>query len=382
MLLNTVIPKDENLYLFMSFPDFSESPRVLYEYMRKSDPTSTLLWLVRDGKIAECLKDKGIQVEIFPGPRSVFSLLRAKTIITSHNQLFGLTSKTQRYVSLWHGIPLKKINLMEADENPSLLRAMFKRVSIMPATSDFTKTILNACFQIEERKIVVSGLPRNDSLFNPLSNAELQRLLGIDSQTHDKIVLFMPTFRQGYMNRTEGRPADSVNIFGFPSFDNDRFFDFLKKNKILFLCKFHPFEQSFFEKQESTNSCNFMLLRGKTLQDKHIDLYRLIGRTDLLITDYSSVYFDYLLTDKPLLFVPTDLDQYRKKRGFLLEPYDFWTPGPKALNQDELESGMLKSLNDPSFFRTKREELKAVIHTHCDGNSSKRMAAHIRSAAS
>lgn len=379
-LLNSIIPKDGNLYLFMSLPDFSESPRTLYEYMKKSDPKSSLIWLVWDEKVAKHLKEKGVKVEVFPRVKSVVYLFRAKTIITSHNQLINYTNKKQKYIALWHGIPLKKIGFMDADENTDTLKKAYERISVMPSTSGFTKTILNACFQLDESKIVVSGLPRNDSLFNPLENADLQALLGIDASAYDKIVLFMPTFRQGYMNRTEGKPVDTTNIFRFSFFDNTRFLDFLRVNRILFLSKFHPFEQHYLEKLESPNSNNYLMIRSETLRDSYTDLYRLVGRADLLITDYSSVFFDYLLTDKPLLFVPTDLNEYTKNRGFLLEPYLFWTPGPKVQNQDELEEEILKSLNTPSYYKIKREEMKSIIHTQTDGKSSERLAAYIRSA--
>ena len=93
---------------------------------------------------------------------------------------------------------------------------------------------------------------------------------------------------------------------------------------------------------------------------------------DLLITDYSSVYFDYLLLDRPIIFVPVDLEEYRKTRGFLLEPYDYWTPGKKALNQKDLQNMILQSfIKDDNVER--RNELKNIVHYYQDGNSSERV---------
>jgi len=91
------------------------------------------------------------------------------------------------------------------------------------------------------------------------------------------------------------------------------------------------------------------------------------------------VHFDFLLLNKPIIFIPTDIEEYRKKRGFLLEPYDMWTPGPKVYTQKELQNEILKSLNDPSYYAEERERLKNIVHYYQDANSSKRVWEFINS---
>jgi CDP-glycerol glycerophosphotransferase (TagB/SpsB family) len=94
---------------------------------------------------------------------------------------------------------------------------------------------------------------------------------------------------------------------------------------------------------------------------------------DLLITDYSSIYFDYLLLNRPIIFTPTDLEEYRETRGFLLEPYDFWTPGPKVTSQKALQHEILKSLCDIKYFQSERETILSIIHQYRDNKSSERL---------
>ncbi|NMC62356.1 MAG: glycosyl transferase, partial [SAR324 cluster bacterium] len=151
------------------------------------------------------------------------------------------------------------------------------------------------------------------------------------------------------------------------------FKDFLISNDIVFICKLHPFEEKLFVGKFSGNHNRFLLISNKTLVENDIDLYRLIGSVDLLITDYSSVYFDYLLLNKPMVFTPTDLEEYEKKRGFLLEPYGFWTPGPKATNQQQLQDEILRSLEDPDYYRKERETINNIINHYKDDRSCERV---------
>ncbi len=81
----------------------------------------------------------------------------------------------------------------------------------------------------------------------------------------------------------------------------------------------------------------------------------------------------FLLLDKPIIFTPTDLEQYGENRGFLLEPYELWTPGPKVLDQMSLQYEMNKSLNDIRYYKKERKWLKDIAHYYQDNNSSYRV---------
>jgi len=108
-----------------------------------------------------------------------------------------------------------------------------------------------------------------------------------------------------------------------------------------------------------------------------LDLYQVLPYTDVLITDYSSIYFDYLLLDKPIIFTPSDIEDYSRNRGLLLEPYDYWTPGPKCYDQDTLQYEISKSINDCEYYQRERLELKNIFHKYQDGKSTKRVTQFI-----
>jgi len=246
--------------------------------------------------------------------------------------------------------------------------------TITISTSDTVSSLFGACFHVNAENIYVTGQPRNDKLFSPITNTELLKLVDMESDDFDRIVFYMPTFRQGYINRKEGHQFDESNIFGFENFNKDKFSSFLEENRILFLCKLHPFEEKIFKEKLDKLSEYVTLITNNDLFENNIDLYSLIAKTDILITDYSSVYFDYLLINKPIIFTPTDIEEYRKKRGFVLEPYDFWAPGPKAFTQEQLQNEIIKCLENSEYYKKERETVNNIINRYKDNRSSERVA--------
>ena len=189
-------------------------------------------------------------------------------------------------------------------------------------------------------------------------------------RNYDSVIIYVPTFRQGYLNRMEGQPSN--NLFYFENFNKENFKKYLKENDILLVIKYHPSEEKL-KKNESSLDDNIYHLTNKELINNDLDLYEILPHTDLLITDYSSIYFDYLLMDKPVIFTPVDLEEYSKDRGFLLEPYKYWTPGPKCKTQEVLQNEVLKSLCDNKYYKKEREQVKEIFHNYQDGKSTERV---------
>jgi len=162
------------------------------------------------------------------------------------------------------------------------------------------------------------------------------------------------------------------NIFDFECFDDVRFDSFLDDNDLTLVIKLHPKEESVVKNCISQMK-NIKMLTSDHLNKKGIDLYEILNSADLLITDYSSVYFDFLLLDKPIIFTPTDIDQYDSSRGFLLKPYDAWTPGPKVLDQNTLQSEIINSLKIDGYYSEERARIRDLAHKYKDGESSKRV---------
>ena len=107
--------------------------------------------------------------------------------------------------------------------------------------------------------------------------------------------------------------------------------------------------------------------------DINQDIYSVINNFDLLITDYSSIYFDYLLSDNPIIFAPFDYDHFIGNQREFYYDYDEVTPGPKCKNWDEVLEWIVKFKDNSMLYSAERKNIKDKFHKYQDGNSCKRV---------
>lgn len=301
--------------------------------------------------------------------------LQANVTVSGFNT-FLYNPKFTVNVEVWHaGIPLKACGLMDKkDKNSGGSPEIFKKVDFVCTASHMNMIVFSAFYSISEDKYRITGLPRNDKLLmnNGEAKRNLERLLGVDL-SGKKIIFNMPTFHVfDDIQRVEGNSllTDSVKIVGF---DYERFNEFLRQNQIICISKSHHAEQSSVAKHTQSRSFDHLFfLNNDDLAQHRLDLYEVLGAGDLLITDYSSVYNDFLFMNKPTIFVPTDIEEYRKERGLALEPYEFWTAGPKVLSQDGLQSEIMKCLNDKEYYEAERNRLRPVFFKYTDNQAVQR----------
>lgn len=293
--------------------------------------------------------------------------------ITTHGDYHSSPQKIN--IELWHGFPLKGMATMDYEESISSesIHRYWSNVDLIMSYSPLYNTLLNSCMGARINQYRVTGMPRNDALFD---TGAKRRLLKLFPEISDqKVAFFLPTFRQSLVNPDKSEGIKKFdNLFGFDQFDSLHFSEFLNTHNLSFIIKLHPFEERFFiDNKNKWENQGIYFLTNQMLQAEEIDLYEILGAADLLLTDYSSVYFDYLLLDRPIIFLPVDLDSYRSARGLLLEPYDLWTPGPKAVCQEEMEQAISKSLTDLNWYATERETILRMTHTYKDNGSAKRV---------
>lgn len=264
-------------------------------------------------------------------------IAQAKYIFTTHGPF--KIKKAQVNVEFWHGIPLKKMGLMA---NNTDYKADFKTAKkwnqitdIVSSSSSLYETTMTACVGVSGQKYQAFGFPRIDALFAPKVTKQelLKDLFGAENSTA-KIGIYMPTFRFELDNKTVMNMIAAGNFFAFDDFDGDQLNQELKAQNQYLIIKLHPYEQQYF--QDKINYSNIVFLTNEYLNQKNIDLYQMLGSTDYLLTDFSSIYFDYLHLNKPIYFVENYRDDYLKARGILFEPYDEITPGAKISTQQDL----------------------------------------------
>ena len=281
-----------------------------------------------------------------------------------------LFSKKTKIIQLWHGVPLKKIAYddkvfsFKHDEYSLkwkikvLLKNTFfpflnyvNEPSLIIALSKETQDIFSQAFRIEKDKVVITGYPRNDTLLN---NTLIEKI-----KPEKKKIIYMPTFR--------GSVNSDFDLFLQYGFDVEKLDVFLADQNMQLHIKLHPFNHpsdELLEKLELSKNIFFL---------DHDAIYEIISEYDMLITDYSSIYFDYLLLDRPIIFAPFDKENYLQQDREFYFDYEEVTPGPKAMNWDEVMK-FLKMLNeDSTLYSKERKKIKDRFHTYQDDMSTERV---------
>lgn len=315
------IRPDSHIWLFSSTDNshYNYNSRYLFEYVKENLPEITPLFVINDPELRNSLSSKYgkqyfIETESIQGIRQALS---AGVWFTSAGlPAYGIgLHKKRLIINLWHGVPLKKIALLDPNLKKAT-RIYFKKIfsenyTCILTTSHELIPLMARSFAVSEDKIKVWGQPRNDGLFQKNDCREILGQLFPDLPEYTKTVLYAPTFRD----------YGQVQLFPFKDFDQKQLEAFLDEKNMLLFIRTHVAEQG--------SAAPYLGKRIRFLGNEQAeDVTGILNIFDCLITDYSSIYIDYLLTDKPMIFLPYDRQQYLDGRGMNFD-YDDVTPGPK-----------------------------------------------------
>ena len=281
-------------------------------------------------------------------------------VITTHG--FIKYNPKQIVIDLWHGIPMKAMAFMEKDK--TIYPSEKFNADYLITNSKLDSVLMGACTHLPFSKHKILGSPRVDYLYQK----SVKSIFNMEQ--YNKVILYMPTFRQGYQGRKEGEIFE--HLIPVKYFNLDKFERYLEEKSYLLLIKLHPLEEGIAEKKLNFKSRNLRLVQTEELLQKGLDIYELLPSIDLLITDYSSVYLDFLILNRPIVFINYDLRKYSDVRGLLLEPYHFWTPGFEVKSFNDLIWSINNSFTDDPF-QNKRLELRNLFHKYQDGKSTERV---------
>ncbi len=138
----------------------------------------------------------------------------------------------------------------------------------------------------------------------------------------------------------------------------------MKKQNAFFILKLHPFVSKLYENKNFSNIVFY---------ESQSDIYPILKYTDILITDYSSVYFDFLLIDKPIVFFDYDYEEYSSNMNGFVYDYEENAPGDKVKTQIELEKSIEEILNEKDLFKEQRIHVLKKFFKYVDCNSSDRI---------
>jgi CDP-glycerol glycerophosphotransferase len=383
--LTRIVQRDPNLILVIARPGFSDNSKYFYLYAAEQlAGHSQVVLLTADSAIRRQIIDAGGKAIAHPSPQSLYLLLHCGTVATDVSSWFDygaypLTCGATR-VQMWHGAPLKHIEQalfkQRLSRLPAWLRPLlqiqkavigrYPRYDLVVATSkDFIRDAFAQSFSAKQ--FVATGYPRNDILFGwPPTHTLAYRLAAINidhetlrraSEAHESgltVCLYVPTFRKDMGCSFEG----AVNL--------ERLSRFAGQHRLLIVLKLHPFLHGMHALREYPHLIEY---------DAQSDVYPLMPLADVLITDYSSIFFDFLLLDRPILFLTHDLEQYLEQDRAMYFDFESMTPGVKCPTQDKLEQALLSILESQKQDdqAANREQIRIYTHDWRNRNSAQRL---------
>jgi CDP-glycerol glycerophosphotransferase len=362
------LPMDRELVVFESGlgKQYADSPRYIYEELLRRGDSRKKVWIY-DGP--HKFTDPNTTTVKRLSPAYFWYLARAKFWVVNQNLPFYMTRrKNGVYIQTWHGTPLKRMlndieDIHGRDEGylDRVTRAIGQWTHLL-SPSPYATEAMRSAFAYKG-PILELGYPRNDPLLRPESSVRAQEIkaaLGIP-EGH-KVVLYAPTFRDDASNG-KGRFT-----FELP-FDLEAFNERFGEDTVLLL-RMHVLVSSGLRIPEE--------LRGRIINaSAYPEIQDLYLASDVLITDYSSVFFDFALLRRPILFFAYDLENYRDNlRGFYLD-YEKELPGPIVTDEDQLWAALGRALDGELGQTGPSDEFISRFAPHDDGESAGRVVDEI-----
>ncbi|MFI1221771.1 MULTISPECIES: CDP-glycerol glycerophosphotransferase family protein [unclassified Streptomyces] len=346
---------------------YGDSPRALYEEIRRQGLKLHATWSYDPSPAG------------FPGDarlvrrwswRYLWALARAEYWVD--NQGFPQHLRKPRhttYLQTWHGSAYKRmgfderrVRLQNAPRRERLQQAVDRFDHFLVRSEHDVHTLARA-YLLPEERLLRTGYPRNDALVAERTRSEtegrlprppLARELGLDD--HKKTVLYAPTFRGGPGRQRKSRLPLDVREFA------ERFGD-----THTLLVRSHYLE-----------SARLPVCPPGTVVDvsRHHDVSELLALTDVLVTDYSSIMFDFALLDRPVVLFAPDLDAYADQRGSYFDLREK-APGPVTETPDELFAALAELKKSDTRYAERRRSFAEQFGRYDRGDAARRTVAAV-----
>ncbi len=357
----SVVPRSKKIWLFSSWggKEYLDNPKYIFIELNNQKLPVNSYWLVKDKNKFYELKKKGINVIYAYNIKGIWIQLRASLVVFTHSVNseyipFLIAHRVLRILT-WHGVPIKKIGYDDHKSTPKNLIKIFNvmfpylsdHLDLLLASSKADSEIYKGAFNISRDKIIITGYPRNDILLKHRNknNGKLE-------------VIYMPTYR--------GEINSKFDLFKKTNFDFNFFDELCKKNNIRFTIKLHPVQKL------AQNDLIFIRQCSNINILNNSDIYESLHKYDILITDFSGIYFDFLITGKPIIMAPFNMQEYLKKDRTLYYKYGEICPSNPVKNWNEVFEAILEIKENNFMTNNKYKELQSRFHEHLDASSSRR----------
>lgn len=355
----------QDVIIIESHNDFDSNGGAFYDYLiaNRYNKKYKIVWFLRNS----CPKNLPENVEGYrynrPSLKRVYYHCVAKYIVCGHYMIPSLRANQKSYYTTHGAFGLKafKGNVNIPDE-----------ISCVLTPSGYLKDILaeEYCLKANDNRQVILGYPSHDVLYS----SKKGDLYKITTEKYKKTILWMPTFRRSIDGRQDGNIDNSLGIPIIKTVEdyndlNTR----LNKENVLLIVKIHPMQDMSTVKLHSLS--NIILIDGSSVKKLGIDNYRLMKDVDALISDYSSVAYDYLHLDRPIAYTMDDLETYNV--GLIVSNPETLMAGHIIYSFGDFVGFIDEIIECKDVYKEERKILFDKIWEYHDGNSSERLASHM-----
>jgi len=382
-IINIIYPKKSKNIIFISSPDFTDNSFATFIYMLgNSSKGYKYIWLVDDAENNRLYLDmtkkyinisnKSLQNIKIIKKKSIAGMLayiQSKYIFFTHGFYTGMSlPKRQVRMNLWHGMPLKAIGYLNIHGDNSTI----PKSSFTLATSDLYQDIMSKVFALSLDNVFVTGQPRCNLLFE---KSNCLNKLGITRESYKKIIFWAPTYRHSL----DFKIKDGLFNHHLPILKENELEElniYLKSIDTFMLIKLHPMD--ILNSYDFELFTNIKVIKDRVLLEESCQLYSLLSEVDILLTDYSSIYIDFLLLDRPIIFAIDDFEAYKNTRDFVFKKPEQYMPGHLVSTLKSLKTALNDIIiNDSDKYAKKRKEFKKEFHKY-ENSFSKRLIKNLK----
>ena len=286
----------------------------------------------------------------------MFTYIQSKYIFFTHGFYTGMSlPKNQIRINLWHGMPLKAIGHLNAHGDDNTIA----QSSFVLATSPMYQKIMSKVFALPLEKVLLIGQPRCDLL---IQKSYCLKKLGIAKESYQKIIFWAPTYRHSIDSKINNGLFNSYLPI-LKENELKQLNTYLNSIDTFMLVKLHPMD--ILNSYDFELFTNIRIIKDRVLLEKSCQLYSLLSEVDILLTDYSSIYIDFLLLNRPIVFTIDDFEEYKKTRDFVFQKPEQYMPGHLVFNIESLKTVLNDIIiNDNDMHAEKRKEVKKEFHKY------------------
>lgn len=355
--VNAATPKIDRQILFYSDLGFRDNIRALFDYAISIHLNEhyRLVCAVSDYKDWSDKAGELKNVSFVSPLKGVTEYLRSGHVYYCFGKLPIRPARGQTVCQMWHGTSFKGF---AKDQVNSVSRRNQFYTHVF-ASSEYFRPIVEEKFQCLPDRVVINGHPRTDVFYHDTQPYDLGQ--------YKKLIVWLPTFRKSSSVAMADGKDELIPLFdsaGLKELDRK-----LRENEVRMIVKLHPVQDT--SGLDRSSFTNLEVMTNAEFNRKGYELYRLLKQSDALITDYSSVFYDYLLLDRPIGFTEDDLQLYADSRGFAVDP-DKFRPGARLRTENDVYQFIEDVAAEKDGWGDARKEINDLSNAFQDGQNARR----------